>query len=283
MKNNNKGARISCASQTLQIIENKQYEVQDKIIDLASEINCSVSNAKFYTSETLDDLLLSIDKKIANDNKETSFFVENCTSMQAAEQFVLKGKTGCLNFASAKNAGGGFMSGAQAQEECLTRASTLYPTLKQFQEDMYDYNRNRNTYLYSDRMIYSPAVSFFKDDDGGLLAKPYNMDIVTSPAVNIGAMHNNNRLDELSLVEEVMMKRADKILGLFYKNGVNNLILGAWGCGVFRNDPKDVARYFGHFLKKGGKYNKCFDNVVFAVYDSGKKQENISAFEEVFK
>lgn len=279
---NNKDARINSANHTLQIIEDKQYQVQDKAIDLTSEINYSVSNAKLYTSEALEDLFLRIENKITDENKRTSFFVKNCTSMQAAEEFTAVGKIGCLNFASAKNAGGGFMSGAQAQEECLTRASTLYPTLKQFQRDMYDYNRGRNTYLYSDRMIYSPAISFFKDDEGRLLPKLYNMDIVTSPAVNIGAMHQNSRLDELPLVEEVMMNRTDKILGLFYTHGVNNLILGAWGCGVFRNDPKDVAHYFAHFLKDGGKYSQCFDNIIFAVYDSGKKQENISAFEKVF-
>lgn len=280
---NNKDIRINSANQTLQIIENKQYQVQGKAVDLASEITYSISNARLYTSEMLENLLLKIDKDIINENKETSIYVENCTSMQAAEQFISAGKTGCLNFASAKNAGGGFMSGAQAQEESLTRASTLYPTLVQFQKDMYDYNRNRNTYLYSDRMIYSPAVSFFKDDEGHLLPEPYNMDIVTSPAVNVGAMHQNNRFDEIPLVENVMMSRIDKILGLFYSNGVNTLILGAWGCGVFRNDPKDVARYFAHFLCNGGKYSKCFDNIIFAVYDSGKKQENISAFKDVFE
>lgn len=280
---NNKDIRINSANQTLQIIENKRYQVQGKAVDLASEITYSISNARLYTSEMLENLLLKIDKDIINENKETSIYVENCTSMQAAEQFIPTGKTGCLNFASAKNAGGGFMSGAQAQEECLARASTLYPTLVQFQKDMYDYNRSRNTYLYSDRMIYSPVVSFFKDDENHLLPKPYNMDIVTSPAVNIGAMHQNNKFDEVPLVEKVMMNRIDKILGLFYANGVNNLILGAWGCGVFRNEPKDVARYFAHFIRNGGKYSKCFDTVIFAVYDSGKKQENISAFKEVFE
>ncbi|MFT4223235.1 TIGR02452 family protein [Dysgonomonas sp.] len=279
---NNKDIRINSANQTLQIIENKQYQVQGKAVDLASEITYSISNARLYTSEMLENLLLKIDKDITNENKETSIYVENCTSMQAAEQFISAGKTGCLNFASAKNAGGGFMSGAQAQEECLARASTLYPTLVQFQKDMYDYNRSRNTYLYSDRMIYSPVVSFFKDDENHLLPKPYNMDIVTSPAVNIGAMHQNNKFDEVPLVEKVMMNRIDKILGLFYANGVNNLILGAWGCGVFRNESKDVARYFAHFIRNGGKYSKCFDNIIFAVYDSGKKQENISAFQDVF-
>lgn len=280
---NNRDARIESANETLQIIEDKKYCIEDNIVDMTSEIVFSVSNTQLYKSEALDDLLLGIEKDVKNENKETTILVDNCTSMQAAERFAGKGKMGCLNFASAKNAGGGFMSGAQAQEECLSRASTLYPTLVQFQKDMYDYNRHSNTYLYSDRMIYSPAVSFFKDDEGHLLSEPYNVDIVTSPAANVGAILQNRRFDELPLVKDVMMIRIDKILGLFYTNGVRNLILGAWGCGVFRNDPADIANYFAYFLNNGGKYSRCFDNIIFAVYDTGKNKENIKAFQKVFE
>lgn len=280
---NNREARIDSANQTLQIIEDKKYRLQDKIIDITEEIDYSVGNSKLYTPEILDDLLVQVGHDVEKEEIETILVIENCTSMQAAEKYLSKGKIGCLNFASAKNAGGGFLSGAQAQEESLSRASALYPALKKYQEEVYDYNRNRNTFLYSDRMIYSPAVIFFKDDNNNLLENPYCMDIVTSPAVNIGAMVQNRRDDERSLVEDTMLTRIDKILALFYTNKVKTLILGAWGCGVFRNDPEDVARYFAHFLINDGKYSKCFDNIIFAVYDTGKNKENISAFEKVLK
>lgn len=281
--NNNRNTRIESAEQTLQIIEAKQYNIQDTVIDITTQVDYSVANSKLYTEEVLDDLLLEVEKRIINENRKTVINVENCTSMQAAGKFTSKEKIGCLNFASAKNAGGGFISGAQAQEESLARASSLYPTQMKFYNEMYEYNRNRNTFLYSDRMIYSQAVCFFKDDNNNLLSKPYCMDILTSPAVNIGAMHQNNRMGELPMVKDTMLNRIDKILALFYMNNVKNLILGAWGCGVFRNNPDDVAGYFAHFLINNGKYSKCFDNIIFAVYSTGKKRENISEFENVFR
>jgi len=280
--NNNRNTRIESAKQTLQIIKDKQYTIHNKVVNLADKIDYSVSNTGLYTSEALGEIQLSVDKNLINENRETVIKVENSTSMQAAERLVSSGKTGCLNFASAKNPGGGFMSGAQAQEESLARASALYPSQIKFYDEMYEYNRKRNTYLYSDRMIYSPAVCFFKDDNDNLLPEAYCMDIVTSPAVNIGAMYQNRKTEEIPLVKETMLRRIDKILALFYTNGVKHLILGAWGCGVFRNNPEDIAGYFAHYIKKGGKYGNCFDTVVFAVYDNSKKQENISAFEKVF-
>jgi uncharacterized protein (TIGR02452 family) len=179
------------------------------------------------------------------------------------------GKTGCLNFASAKNPGGGFLSGAQAQEESLARNSASYPTLTKFQQEMYDYNRLRTTYLYSDYMIYSPDVVFFKNDADELLSQPFLMDILTSPAVNVGAIMQN-KPEEMALVEPTMLSRIDKILSVFVLQKVEKLILGAWGCGVFRNKPE-------------GKYGKCFREIVFAVFDKSRNRENIRAFGDVFR
>lgn len=281
--NHNRNARAESAEQTLQIIKDKQYQVQNKTIDITAKMDYSITNSKLYTAEELDDLLVKLEKQILIENKKTIITVENCTSMQAAGKFQSQDKIGCLNFASAKNAGGGFISGSQAQEESLARASSLYPAQMKFFHEMYEYNRNRDTFLYSDRMIYSPAVCFFKDDNNNLLSEPYCMDILTSPAVNIGAMIQHNRTDELSKAKDTMMNRIDKMLAVFYINGVKNLILGAWGCGVFRNNPNDIANYFAHFLINDGKYSKCFDKIIFAVYSTGKKRENISNFENIFK
>ena len=275
----NRGKRIEAAQETIQILDNKYYKVQDKVIDLSQGMDKSLKDTQFYTSEVLDQL---IDGEVSTQSQDTSIMVENCTSMEARAFFEDDAKVGCLNFASAKNPGGGFTSGAQAQEESLSRASTLYTSLNKYFDEMYEYNRSQHTCLYSDRMIYSPEVVFFKDDDNKLLENPYCMDIVTSPAVNIGAMTNNNRIDELAKAKEVMLKRLDKILHLFYTHGVKNLILGAWGCGVFRNEPTDIAEYFAHYLLEGGKYEKAFNKIIFAVYDTGKHQQNYLAFKNRF-
>jgi uncharacterized protein (TIGR02452 family) len=100
--------------------------------------------------------------------------------------------------------------------------------------------------------------------------------------VNIGAIRQHNAA-ELDYAEQTMLTRMDKILALFAKRDVENLVLGAWGCGVFQNSPHDIARYFAGFLAGNGKYAGCFRKVVFAVFDRSKNQENINAFRKVFK
>ncbi|GHT42165.1 TIGR02452 family protein [Bacteroidia bacterium] len=274
--------RMQIAKETLQIIEQGFYTVNNKRIDIAPFIRQSVDTAQLYMPDALKFLQPEVQQSIAGLNFQTRITVQNCTSIEAAQQLLKTGgKIGCLNFASAKNPGGGFLSGAQAQEESLARNSTLYPTLTKFQRKMYDYNRSLTTYLYSDYMIYSPDVVFFRNDADELLPQPFLFDILTSPAVNVGAIMQN-KPSELSQVEQTMLSRIDKILAVFVLQKVEKIILGAWGCGVFQNKPEDVATYFAHYLTQKGKYGKCFSEVVFAVFDKSRNQENIRAFENMF-
>jgi uncharacterized protein (TIGR02452 family) len=79
-----------------------------------------------------------------------------------------------------------------------------------------------------------------------------------------------------------MLTRIDKMLALFSTHNVETLVLGAWGCGVFQNNPNDIARYFAHFLTGSGKYAACFRKIIFAVFDRSKNLENFNVFSEVF-
>ena len=258
-----KKERINIANNTLQILDKGFYEIDTKQVNVANQVATSISNATLYNPDQLTGLF---DRVELNKNNETKIIVTNESTLNAAKTWVqVVEKLGVLNFASAKNPGGGFMNGAQSQEESIARSSSLYPSIDQFQE-MYKHNRAYKTYLYSDYMIYSPDVVVFKNDDGDLLENPYLVDIVTSPAVNIGAILSN-KPKEMKRVEEVMLQRIDKMLGLFAEKGCENLILGAWGCGVFRNKPEDIANYFKQFLKQDGKYEGVFDTIVFAVLD----------------
>lgn len=181
---------------------------------------------------------------------------------------------GLLNFASAKNPGGGFRSGAQAQEEALARASGLFPCLEQFEHDMYAANkRDPRGALYSDDMIFSPSVPFFRDDDGRLLRAPLCCSVITAPAVNCSAM---KIAEDARRAPEVMQARAVRVLQLALARRVEVLILGAWGCGVFKNDPRFVARIFGDALRRA-PFAGAFRRVVFPVPDAHME----AAFAEV--
>ncbi len=179
-----------------------------------------------------------------------------------------------LNFASAKNPGGGFLRGAHAQEEALARASGLYPTLRRFQTDFYDLHRASGDLRYSDRMIYSPAVPVFRDESGALLDEPYRVSFITSPAPNRGALPPGTD------VSGVLRRRAWKVLALAAAEGYERLVLGAWGCGVFGNDPAEVAATWSDLLS--GPFTGRFAQVVMAVWDPAGTTPQYRAFARVF-
>lgn len=166
-----------------------------------------------------------------------------------------------LVFASAKNPGGGFLGGAKAQEESIARSSALYPSLLAAPE-FYAFHRTQRDLLYSDRVIYSPQVPVFRDDKGNLLDQPYATSFLTAAAPNLGAIVRNQP-ESAADVPAVLARRARRVLQVAARHGHRRLVLGAWGCGVFRNDPAVVARVFRDALAEVA----AFDRVVFAVRD----------------
>jgi uncharacterized protein (TIGR02452 family) len=275
-----KNSRALWAEETLAIIEKGYYTVDDKIISVKGIVSDSISKSELYKPDGFADVLSEAEVKIQSLSFDTEIIVQNSTVLKAASTMAQSGEIiGCLNFASAKNPGGGFLGGALAQEESLAVSSSLYPTLMKHQE-MYHYNRLQHTYLYSDYMIYSPNVIVFRNDAGELLETPYQLSIITSPAVNIGAI-KNNKPSELEQVQQTMLQRMDKMFALFVHHDIQHLLLGAWGCGVFQNNPADIASYFAYYLING-KYARCFKQIVFAVYDRSKGGDNINAFQEQF-
>lgn len=273
--------RADKAQETLSIIEQGFYETVQGKVTLSEEIRTAVANTGLYREDAFDTIFADATAKRALLNYRTQIEVHNTTVLKAAVAMTSSGaKVGCLNFASAKNPGGGFLGGAMAQEESLALSSALYPTLMKHFE-MYEYNRSRKTFLYADHMIFSPEVPVFRDDEGELIEQPFALSFITSPAVNIGAMKQNNT-GELIHAEETMLRRMDKVLALFVHHNIKHVLLGAWGCGVFQNNPEDIASWFASFLKKEGKYGTCFEKIVFAVYDRSKNGDNIAAFERTF-
>jgi uncharacterized protein (TIGR02452 family) len=207
----------------------------------------------------------------------TQIKVLNQTTFEALQQLSDgAGHLACLNFASAKNLGGGFLSGAQAQEEALARSSALYPCLLRA-PDYYERNRANRSAIYLDLAIFSPLVPFFRDDSGALLETPIIASVITAPAPNAGAVADNEP-GTMVLLEPALRRRAELVLQTARGHGVDKLVLGAWGCGVFRNDPRMVARVFSELLSLPGP----FDEVIFAVFDRSPEQTTYKAFVDVF-
>lgn len=210
---------------------------------------------------------------------DTSFEVTGESSLEAARR--LAGPVAVLNFSSARNPGGGYLNGAQAQEEALCRASALYTCLLTARE-FYDHHRAHRDPFYTDRVIHSPAVPVFRDDRGRLLDEPYTAGFLTAAAPNAGVVLRTapERAGELPRAIAV---RAERVLETAAAHGYRRLVLGAWGCGVFQNDPAQVAGAFRALLGPGGRFAGAFEQVVFGVLDRTPGHVVRSAFETAFQ
>ncbi|WP_037604508.1 TIGR02452 family protein [Streptacidiphilus rugosus] len=212
----------------------------------------------------------------------TAFEVTGEGSLGAARRLVETGggPVAVLNFASARNAGGGYLGGARAQEEDLCRQSLLHPCLLRAPE-YYAAHRAGDDLLYSDRVIWSPDVPVHRDERGDLLAEPFPVSFLTCPAPNAGQLLRREP-DAGPRIREALARRAGRVLGVAAQQGARRLVLGAWGCGVFRNDPREVAAAFATWLAPGGAFAGVFDRVVFGVWDRAQPSANRAAFAEVF-
>ncbi|MFF9623300.1 TIGR02452 family protein [Streptomyces griseosporeus] len=201
------------------------------------------------------------------------------SSLEAARRLAAD-PVAVLNFASARNPGGGYLNGAQAQEEALCRASALYQCLLGARE-FYDHHRAHRDPFYTDRVIHAPAVPVFRDDRGRLLDTPYTAGFLTAAAPNAGVVLRTapERAAELP---RALAVRAERVLETAAAHGYRRLVLGAWGCGVFRNDPAQVAAAFRGLLGPGGRFAAAFTHVVFGVLDRTRDQAVRSAFAETF-
>jgi uncharacterized protein (TIGR02452 family) len=269
--------RAAIAKETVAICEAGFYHGPGGTrVAIAEELARARAGTVLYSPE-------SPPKPATAHRKPTILTVKNETTFQALSRLAALGggHVACLNFASAKNPGGGFLNGSQAQEEALALASGLYPCLLEARA-YYENNRAHRSALYLDLAIFSPQVPFFRNDAGTLLEKPILASVITAPAPNAGAIAENEPAN-LALVEPTLKRRARLVLEIACAHGVERLVLGAWGCGVFRNDPKVVARIFSEFLRPPGLFAGGFDEVCFAVLDRTDEQSCYRTFASIIK
>ncbi|HBR75033.1 MAG TPA: TIGR02452 family protein [Cyanobacteria bacterium UBA11159] len=275
--------RIAIAQDTLKIMEAGYYTSSNgEQVDIAKTLVSCLTQTKCYQPDTLSNLKQEVLCK-SPQFSNTEFEVRNETTLMGAERIARSQKfqkIGVLNFASAKNPGGGFLRGAQAQEESLARSSALYKSLLQCPQ-YYEFHRSHKSLLYSDRIIYSPNCPVFKNDDGTLLNTPYLVDFITSPAPNAGEVWRNQPQD-MDKIPEILYSRGAKLLSLALYHGCDALVLGAWGCGVFRNDPSMVAQMFADLLLPSGEFHGTFEMVLFSVLDWTKENRIFTEFNNRF-
>ena len=196
---------------------------------------------------------------------KTKIILKDQDSVSAVFEYS-KEKTALLNFASYRYPGGMFLEGEIAQEEYLCHASNLYNVLVKKQE-FYDWNSmNLNRSLYVNRALYSPKILFFKGN------KEKECDVITCAAPNKTAAKMYQRVSDQENFD-VLRTRIKFMLNIAQDNKVVNLILGAFGCGVFGQDAEEVAKIFMEELIKG----TTIKQVIFAI----PKGENYDKFKKI--
>jgi uncharacterized protein (TIGR02452 family) len=280
-----RATRAQVAQETVAILEKGRYPgPAGQPVVLCADLEAARSGSALYQPEDFGEVFRRRDEALRarGDRPAVAFEVVNETTLHAARRLLEEGaeRVLALNFASARNPGGGFLKGSQAQEESLARASGLYACIAP-QTEMYEVNRQHPSCLYTDHMIYSPDVPVFRDDEDNLLERHFPVSFVTAPAVNAGAVRHNEP-NHVSRIEPVMLSRIEKVLSVAVVHGHETLVLGAWGCGVFANDPEQVAAWFARHLRGDGLFRAAFHRVVFAVLDRTADSSAIRPFEKWF-
>lgn len=275
-----RSTRIELARETLRIARAGSYTAPSgRVVQLSPAIGDCLQRTRFITPEELEQLRNRV-LALPSPGLPTAFEVVNETTLEGIRRLSAEGvPVAALNFASAKNPGGGVFNGSQAQEESLARSSALYLSLLRG-EKYYRRHRAEPSLLYTDAMIYSPGCPIFRSDEGRLLDEPLLAGFITSAAPNAGAAADS-RPQELPLIPETFLRRSGYVLALAASEGYRHLVLGAWGCGVFRNDPRVVAAAFRAHLLEGG-WRGRFERVVFSVLDKSVERAAFNAFQRTF-
>ena len=276
-----RGERAKQGQETLSIIETGGYldPTSGEWVDASEAIAACVARSEFVPASATLSAAAGPSKPLCG---RLRVEVADEGTMTAAKRLVNRGhNVVALNFASFRNPGGGWLTGAQAQEESLARSSALVAALTAPGPcaDHYAANQSarggeRNP-LYAHDMIYSPAVPVFRDDDGGLLPQPWPLAFISAAAPNAGEAMKNHAVSA-GTVEAVYMERAERVLAVAHRNGHDAIVLGAWGCGVFKNDTKMAANVFKRLLN--GRFKGCFRVAAFPVLGMDANPNEYAAF-----
>lgn len=271
---------------TLNIIQDGYYYYNQRRIFL----KLSQEDMKHITVILPDEVKQISYKCIKRGNKYSCVCKSDCIGMDsfnAAKRTIEKYNTNnvlVLNFANPINPGGGVRIGAKAQEEDLCRRSTLLCSLESNSAaKYYTYNKSRSDLNKSNTVMITPNVEVFKDEAGELIENSMNLAVISCAAPiskNFKSIEEKNQYDNMFYLRILSLL----LCASYYE--YDYLILGAWGCGAFGNDAKDVADLFKKAIYmedlNGLKICRNFKRIDFAVLNNRKNNYNFGCFNNTF-
>ena len=260
-------------------------------INTDKDLSDSVNNAKNHTEIFYEDDYPEFNQKNICDTQIT---VTRHRSFEAAiklHKTDITSKIAVLNFANAFHAGGGVTTGSSAQEESLCRTSTLYPLIyrKYLRDTFYKHHFERNNPKATDSLIYTEGVIICKTDED----LPQRMkkedwvkvDVITCAAPDLrkksnmhaSIINNGTYMNDAELFG-YHVKRAVHILSCAAAKGADTLVLGAFGCGAFQNNPETVAKAYKTVLEI---FPNVFRRIEFAIYCPPQDDTNYQVFKKI--
>ena len=225
---------------------------------------------------------------------------KNCTVTVIEEDTLVSAKQIqnplVLNMANRHMPGGGVLGGAGAQEEYLFRCSNYFCSLYQFNDIglSFDVPRRKESYPLDKNHggVYSPFVTVFRGPESlgyPKLENPYQINCVAVSAISNPPLEKDETSHywiEKSFIEPTKRKiRTIFRIALLHQH--KNLVLGAFGCGAFKNPPNHMARLFREVLQED-EFDHCFEQLVFAILDNHNThtwfnpEGNLKPFMQVF-
>ncbi|NGX44180.1 MAG: hypothetical protein K1060chlam3_00345 [Candidatus Anoxychlamydiales bacterium] len=190
-----------------------------------------------------------------------------------------------LNMANQTSPGGGFLQGSSAQEEALCRRSNLFDSINihPIGRDKTNFNpylreKMKGSYQVPEfGAIYSPNILIYRgnqDVDGyAYLKNPEDVDVISSAAYDIA---HGSKSKPANYRENTKIK-LQMILNTALEKKQECVVLGAYGCGAFGNDPKEVTSIVKEILKERAIYQKEM-KIVFAIIKDRNDKGNIENF-----
>ena len=278
--------RIEVYRNTLDIVRCGQYETSDGTRVLLDNAETLITGSRFYTPE-LSETINGLGQFV------THVEVVNADCLAIARSLTSEYDDVCvLNLANRRNPGGGVISGCGAQEEYLFRCSDYYRSLYQFAHYAEQYGLPLSAkYRYPmDRNfggIFSPGVTIFRDSEEKgypLLLQPWKVNMIAVAGMNRPALEYIN--DEPRVASYLVSGVKNKMRTIFRiarENNQKTLVLGALGCGAFRNPPRHTAEMFREVMEEP-EFSGAFKHICFAIKEdhNSRGAGNYAPFAEVF-
>jgi len=284
-RNGSRELRTEIFQNTIKFVQNGGYYVDDIFVNIPNAL--PDSNSEYFDCP----------KKLESDsNYQTKYSVINADCLETAEILLKSGLNPCvLNLASRHNPGGGVINGAGAQEENIFRRTNLFLSLYQFATYANEYGIKKHLKSYpldtNTKGIYSADITIFRGSEKNgycLLKKPYNVSIVTVPAISKPELvEKNGKLYIADNLVEPTKEKIRTILRIAGKYKHDCLVLGAFGCGAFANPPNHIAELFRCVFFEEEFVSK-FKSVVFSIFEDNNSYKehnpngNVLPFQEVF-